>query len=222
MYGGGRLSNENIKNQQPNSHDWFYALGALKTTKSNPFELTNVDMDLDEPTMYPTDTNKIDYGLFNKCMFADSMIRVGNTWHLYYGAGDMYVGLATARADFSAGASDYTYNAGILIAATKALNKRYDNNKTALDIEYVLEVRDFNDNLLSSVLRDYSVGHFSQSEMGKYSRGENVDISIDLNSISELGDNYYVTSYLRDASSQEILNQPSAYLVVSPVVTFLD
>ena len=222
MYGGGRLSDANIQNQQANASGWFYALGALKTTKSNPFELTNVRMDLDEPTMYPTDTNKIDYGLFIKCMFADSMIRVGNTWHLYYGAGDMYVGLAMARADFSAGASSFNLEGDNLVSATKALNKKYDNNKTDYAIEYVLDVHDFNGVKLATAVEAYDVKHFTHLELGKYSRGQDISASIDLSTVSGLPANYYVTSYVRDASTDEILNNMASYLVVNPRVTFLD
>jgi hypothetical protein len=126
-----------IQHQQPNASGWFYALGVLKTTQSNPFELTNVRLDLDEPTMYPTDTNKIDYGLFNKCMFADTMIRYENKWYFYYGAGDMYVGLATARGDFSAGAATFNQDGDNLEISTLALNKRYENDKSDYDIEFV-------------------------------------------------------------------------------------
>ncbi|NCA97300.1 MAG: hypothetical protein EOM77_03865 [Bacteroidia bacterium] len=222
MYGGGRLSNSNIQYQQANASGWFYALGALKTTKSNPFELTNLDLDLDEPTMYPTDTNKIDYGLFNKCMFADSMIRVGNTWHLYYGAGDMYVGLAFARADFSAGASDYVLDENTLTAYSKALNKKYNGDKTDMDIEYVMEVRGLDGALLDSEVQSYALKHFSHLELGKYSQGEEIAVSLDLSTVSGLGENYYVTSYVRDATSLETINNPSAYLVVTPTVTFID
>ncbi len=222
MYGGGRLSNENIQYQQANASGWFYALGALKTTKSNPFELTNVQSDLDEPTMYPTDTNKIDYGLFNKCMFADSMIRVGNTWHLYYGAGDMYVGLAMARADFSAGASEFVIDNQTLTAATKALNKKYDTNKSDYEIEYVLDVHDFSGTRLHTHSQAFSIQHFTHLELGKYSRGQDISVNIDLSSVSGLGENYYVTSYVRDAQSQETINNVASYLVVTPTVTFLD
>ena len=36
MYGGGVLSDPAIQHQQPNASGWFYALGVLKTTQSNP------------------------------------------------------------------------------------------------------------------------------------------------------------------------------------------
>ena len=222
MYGGGRLSDPNIQHQQANANGWFYALGALKTTKSNPFELTNIQMDLDEPTMYPTDTNKIDYGLFNKCMFADSMIRVGNTWHLYYGAGDMYVGLAQARADFSAGAANYELDGNVLSSSSKALNKKYNNDKTDYDIDFVLEVFDLDGSLLHSRVEAYVIKHFSHSELGKYSTGEDINVAVDLSTISGLPDNYYVNSYVRDGASHEMMNNVSSFLVVTPNVTFLD
>ncbi len=218
MYGGGRLSDENIQYQQANASGWFYALGALKTTKSNPFELTNVRMDLDEPTMYPTDTNKIDYGLFIKCMFADSMIRVGNTWHLYYGAGDMYVGLAMARADFSAGASNFDYDGQTLTASTQALNKKYDGDKTNYAVEYVLDVYDLSGYKIHSVSQSYNVKHFSHLELGKYSRGQDMSVSLDIETVPDLPFDYYVTSYVRDAETEEMINNPSSYLVVHPSV----
>jgi len=221
MYGGGRLSDPALQNQQDNAHGWFYALGVLKTTKSNPFELTNARMDLDEPTMYPTDTNKIDYGLFNKCMFADSMIRIGNTWHLYYGAGDMYVGLARARADFASGASDFSREGDVLTAASKALNKRYGADKTNYAIEYVMQVHDLSGNQLYERAESHSIAHFSHSELGKYSTGESLSISVDLSSIGSLPEGYYVDAFIRDATSGETINNVLSYLVAEPIVTFV-
>ncbi|MFA5421184.1 MAG: discoidin domain-containing protein [Bacilli bacterium] len=218
MYGGGRLSNPNLKNQQDNSHDWFYALGALKATKSNPFELTNVQMDLDEPTMYPTDTNKIDYGLFNKCMFADSMIRIGNTWHLYYGAGDMYVGVALARADFSAGASDYERVEDVLTASTLALNKKYGADKKDYAVEYVLDIYDASGALLHREIEEFAIPHFSHSELGKYSSGMAIEVSLDLATIDSLPADFYAISYVRDATTEETLSNISSFVNVIPTV----
>lgn len=218
MYGGGRLSDGNLQYQQPNVNGWFYALGVLKTTKSNPFELTNVKLDLDEPTMYPTDTNKIDYGLFNKCMFADTMIRHNNKWYFYYGAGDMYVGLATARGDFSASASSFDVNGNVLTAATKALNKKYGDDKTAFDVEYVADVYDINGNKLKSVSQKYSVKHFTQTALGSYFRGEDISVSVDLSTIAGLSSEYYVVTYVRDAVTKELLNNKSTYTVVNGAV----
>jgi predicted GH43/DUF377 family glycosyl hydrolase len=222
MYGGGVLSDPNIEKEQPNVTDWFYALGVLKTTKSNPFELTNVRLDLDEPTMYPTDTNKIDYGLFpNGCMFADSMIRHEGRWYLYYGAGDMYVGLATARADFGAGASSYSHDGSLVTASTMALNKRYEGTKTPYAIEYVLEVRDLDGNLLDTAVSSYSVPHFSTLDLGKYSSGIPISVSIDLDNILDLPNDYYLTSYVREDDTSSIVNNPSHYLAVTPTVTHM-
>lgn len=219
MYGGGRLSDGNLQNQQPNATGWFYALGVLKTTKSNPFELTNLRKDLDEPTMYPTDTNKIDYGLFNKCMFADSMIRVGNTWRLFYGAGDMYVASATARADFSAGAADFTLEGTVLTASTLALNKAYGSDRTDRQVEFVAQVYDFSGTKLGETSAAQSIEHFSHSVLGKYSTGTPVSVSLDLSGIAGLPGNYYVSCFLRDASTHEVLNNPSWFTVVTPTVT---
>lgn len=217
MYGGGRLSDGDLQFKQPNVNGWFYALGVLKTTKSNPFELTNYKMDLDEPTMYPTDTNKIDYGLFNKCMFADTMIRNNNVWYFYYGAGDMYVGLATARGDFAAGASEYSFDedSGVLTASTKAMNKKYGEDKTAYDIKYVAEIYSLDGVEIDTIEKNYSIGHFSQDKMGVYSCGEDISIEIDT---SLFGEEYYVTTYVADASSGERLNNVSTYTVVKGVV----
>lgn len=219
MYGGGVLSDPNIQNQQGNATGWFYALGALKTTKSNPFELTNVQIDLDEPTMYPTDTNKIDYGLFNKCMFADSMIRVGNTWHLYYGAGDMYIGLAQARADFSSAASSFTLENDTLSAYTKALNKKYNGDQTPFDITYVMEVYDLDNNFIKKTTKNFSIPHFAHSELGKYSRGEDIELNLDL---SDLDENYYVNSYVISKEDGTTINNVASYLVLTSSINFLD
>ena len=215
MYGGGKLSDGNIQYQQPNANGWFYALGVLKTTKSNPFELTNVRMDLDEPTLYPMDTNKFDYGLFDKCMFADTMLRVNNKWYLYYGSGDMYVGLATARADFGAGAATYAKRGNMLTASTYALNKKYNGDKTAWNIKMVANVYGADGALLTSKDRAYSVEHFSHLEKGVYSNGELVTIEVDLSSIVKLPSEYYVEVYLIDAQTGEVLNNPSYYTVVA-------
>lgn len=214
MYGGGRLSNENIQYQQPNANGWFYALGVLKTTKSNPFELTNVRMDLDEPTLYPMDTNKFDYGLFDKCMFADTMLRVNNKWYLYYGSGDMYVGLATARADFSAGAMSFVKNGTLLTASTYALNKRYNGDKTDRNIKVLVNVYGADGALITAQAKPYAIKHFSHLEKGVYANGELVKVEIDLSSVAQLPSQYYVETYLIDAETNEVLNNPSYYTVV--------
>ena len=218
MYGGGTLSDGNIQYQQPNVNGWFYALGVLKTTKSNPFELTNITDDLDEPTLYPTDTNKYDYGLFNKCMFADTMLRVDNTWYLYYGSGDMYVGLATARADFGAGAAEYSLNGTVLTASTYALNKKYGDDRTAWDIDMVAKVYDTDGNLLKTVSVPYAVQHFSHLPEGVYSNGQLVSVEIDLSQIENLSEEYYVETYLADGTTSEMLNRASYYTVVNGIV----
>lgn len=219
MYGGGALSDSSIQYEQPNVNGWFYALGVLKTTWSNPFELTNLTQDLDEPTMHPTDTNKIDYGLFDKCMFADTMIRHDNEWYFYYGAGDMYVGLAQARADFSAGASSYTIEGTTLSASTLALNKSYEDAKGDRPIEYVMEVHTLDGTLLHQASSLYEVPHFTALSEGKYARGIDVEIALDLETILDLPQDYYVTTYIIDAISDDIINNYSHYLVVTPTVT---
>ncbi|MFA5005883.1 MAG: discoidin domain-containing protein [Candidatus Izemoplasmatales bacterium] len=214
MYGGGRLSDGNLQNEQENVSGWFYALGVLKTTKSNPFELTNLRLDLNEPAMHPTDTNKIDYGLFRKCMFADSMIRHDNTWYLYYGAGDMYVAVATARADFAAGAAGFRLDGSVLTASTLALNKAYGADKSDRSVEFVLEVHALDGTLLDAVVSPYAVPHFSRTALGKYSTGIPVDVAVDLSLIESLPAQYYVVAFVRDADTHENLNHPSVYTVV--------
>jgi predicted GH43/DUF377 family glycosyl hydrolase len=218
MYGGGRLSDNNLQFEQPNVNGWFYALGVLKTTKSNPFELTNVRMDLDEPTLHPTDTNKIDYGLFNKCMFADSMIRYNNQWFLYYGAGDMYIGLAKARGDFSASAADYQLENNLLTVSSIALNKKYGPDKSAYAIEFVSELYDLAGNKISEQIVDYSIKHFSHLDLGIYAKGEDVKVEWDLNSITNLPEQYYIRSYIRDAKTLEVINNLSSYAKISASV----
>jgi predicted GH43/DUF377 family glycosyl hydrolase len=219
MYGGGTLSDGNLQYSLPNVTGWFYALGVLKTTKSNPFELTNVRFDLDEPTMYPTDTNKIDYGLFNKCMFADSMIRHDNKWYLYYGAGDMYVGVATSRGDFSAGAATFELNGTTLTASTMALNKAYAGDKSSREVEMVASVYSTEGTLISEIIIDFDIAHFSTLSAGIYANGVEVSIEINLSYILDLPANYYVTVYLRDNSTLEVINQPSSYAVIESVVS---
>ncbi len=219
MYGGGTLSNSDIQNQQPNVSGWFYALGVLKTTKSNPFELTNISIDLDEPTMYPTDTNKIDYGLFNKCMFADSMIRYDNQWYLYYGAGDMYVGMATSRADFSAGAVEYAKAGNILTATTLALNKKCGLDKSDYMIELVSEVYQLDGTLIDTFVAPYTIEHFTHSPLGGYYAGEEISLDINLDEALGLMDSYYIVTYVRDASTLEVINNISSYLEVTSIVT---
>jgi len=215
MFGGGRLTDANLQNEFGDVHGWFYALGVLKTTKSNPFELTNLMADVSEPTMYPTDTNKFDYGTFNKCMFADSMIRYNNEWLLYYGAGDMYVGLATSRADFSAAAATYATSGTILTASTKALNKRYGSDRSDYAVEFVSEIRDLDGTILHTEATPYALPHWSHDPLGKYSTGTTINVSTDLNAIADLPSSYDVVSYVRDASTKEELNNESSYLVTS-------
>ena len=171
--------------------------------------------------MYPTDTNKIDYGLFDKCMFADTMIRHDNVWYFYYGAGDMYVGLATARAAFSAGASSYELDEDEmkLTASTVALNKKYGDDKTDRIVKYVAEVYSIDGVKIAAVDKEMTIKHFTHLEGGKYSRGEEVFIEIDLSSIAASYDNYYVTTYIADALTGERLNNPSTYTVVGAITS---
>lgn len=219
MYGGGVLSDNNIQYQQPNvTGGWFYALGVLKTTKSNPFELTNVKLDIDEPTMYPTDTNKIDYGLFDKCMFTDTLIRKDNVWYLYYGAGDMYVGLATARGDFGAHAATFSYNNEVVTAKTKALNKKYGQDQTSWEVCFVAEVYNLDGQLIAKQKQQYTIEHFLHSAMGIYSEGQDIEVSVDLTTIANMPEQYYISSYVEDKDSGEMLNNVSTYTYVTPFI----
>ena len=54
----------------------------------------------------------------------------------------MYVGLATANGDFSAGAAAFEVNGNVLTAKTKALNKKYGQDKSDYEIQFVAEVYD--------------------------------------------------------------------------------
>jgi hypothetical protein len=152
-------------------------------------------------------------------MFADSMIRHNNTWYLYYGAGDMYVGLAMARADFSAGAARFNFVENVLTASTKALNKKYGDDKTDYDIEFVARVYDLEGNLLHEELVEYSIKHFSHLEMGKYANGEDIIVSVDLSEITNLPTDYYVSCFVIDQATGEIINNISTYTNVTPIIT---
>ena len=170
--------------------------------------------------MYPTDTNKIDYGLFNKCMFADTMIRYENKWYFYYGAGDMYVGLATARGDFSAGAATFNQDGDNLEISTLALNKRYENDKSDYEIEFIVEGYDLNENpLFTSPLKtSYSVPHFSKLPLGKYATGIPISQTLDLTE-SAFSNDYYLKAYVVDKTTEEVINLVSFYLVITPTIT---
>ncbi|TVP95509.1 MAG: hypothetical protein EA374_03635 [Acholeplasmatales bacterium] len=215
LYGGPGLSDPDIMNQQFSANGWFYALGALKATKSNPFELTNITFDLDEPSMHPTDTNKWDYGMFDKCMFADQMIRFGNTWKMYYGAGDTFTHLATSRADYGSGVARFSLTDTHLRANTYALNKAFGGDKMPIGIEFVAYVHDLDGQLIDEVVISYDVPHFSQLEMGVYDRGIAIELNIELTTLPE---QYYVQAFVRDALTGEILNNVSTHTVIVAVV----
>ena len=151
-------------------------------------------------------------------MFADTMLRVDNKWYLYYGSGDMYVGLATARADFGVGAAEYSLDGTVLTASTYALNKKYGDDRTAWDIDMVAKVYDTNGNLLKTVSVPYTVEHFSHLPEGVYSNGQLVSVEIDLSQIENLPQEYYVETYLADGTTAEMLNRASYYTVVNGIV----
>jgi hypothetical protein len=152
-------------------------------------------------------------------MFADSMIRHDNKWYLYYGAGDMYVGLATARADFGAGAATFEMTGSVLSASTMALHKSYGLDKSPRAIELVMVMRDHLGTTLHVEIAPFTVAHFSQLAGGVYSRGVPISVSVDLSSIVNLPSDYVVTVYVRDAGGLDTLNQASHYVTVTPVIT---
>ena len=208
MYGGTVLSDSNIQYQQPAVNGWFYGLGLAKISKANPFEILNVDKkDLYEPFMYPTETNKIDGGLFAKCMFADTIVRYNDKWYFYYGAGDMYVGLATANASFSAPASTYLPIGETGVKATLlAQNRKYGEDKSSANVQYVSEVYKADGTLLSTSRKSFEIVHFSHTPQGEYYTGTEISVNVDLPTTGSC----YVVTYLTDASGK-VLNEKSSY-----------
>ncbi|MDD4166645.1 MAG: hypothetical protein PHN29_06450, partial [Endomicrobiaceae bacterium] len=127
-----------------------------------------------------------------------------------------YIGLAVARGDFSAGAALYNLdNDNILKARTFALNKKYQNDKTTYEIEFVGELYDLAGNKITEVVNDYSIRHYSQSDLGIYSSGEEILVQINLNNITNLPAGYYVITYVRDRVTKELLNNPSVYAKIT-------
>ncbi|MDR1093333.1 MAG: discoidin domain-containing protein [Clostridiales bacterium] len=217
MYGGTRLSDGDLQYRQDGvSGGWFYGLGLARISKANPFELLHPNKrDLFEPFMYPTDTNKIDSALFVKCMFADTMIRHKDKWYFYYGAGDMYVGLATSNASFSAAASDYTASGGTVTASVLAQNRRYDGDKSDMRVRYVYEVYGVDGALLDEGGDFFDIGHFTHAADGIYSRGQSISIDIPAPQAAP----YYVATYLTDMNGK-LLNQKSYYAAMGGATSF--
>ncbi|MBQ8885777.1 MAG: discoidin domain-containing protein [Clostridia bacterium] len=208
MYGGTVLSDWDIQYQQPAVNGWFYGLGLAKISKANPFEIVNIDKkDLFEPFMHPTETNKIDGGLFAKCMFADTIVRYNDKWYFYYGAGDMYVGLATSNASFSAPASTYEALGEAGVKATLlAQNRKYGEDKSAMNVRYVTEVYRADGTLISKNSKSFEIVHFSHTPEGEYYTGTEISVSTQLPATGSC----YVVTYLTDANGK-LLNQKSSY-----------
>ena len=157
--------------------------------------------------MYPTETNKIDGGLFAKCMFADTIVRYNDKWYFYYGAGDMYVGLATANASFSAPASTYSAIGETSVKATLlAQNRKYGEDKSSANVQYVSEVYKADGTLLSVNKKSFEIVHFSHTPQGEYYTGTEISVNVDLPATGSC----YVVTYLTDASGK-VLNEKSSY-----------
>lgn len=211
MYGGGLREGVKYDPSRPNvTGGWFYALGVLKTTKSNPFELMNGELDIMEPFMYPTDTNKIDYGLFNKCMFADTMIRQGDKWYFYYGAGDMYVGLANANASLDVSAARFTKGDGKVTATAKAMNKKYSGDCTAEEVTLHWDVYRTDGVKITERCGEqaFTVEHFSVTGMGEYYDGKQISAEI---AVPDEGEEFYIVVYATN-SQGEVISEISSYV----------
>ena len=216
MYGGTVLSDWNIQYEQPAVNGWFYGLGLAKISKANPFEIVNIDKkDLFEPFMHPTETNKIDGGLFAKCMFADTIVRHNDKWYFYYGAGDMYVGLATSNASFSAPASTYEPFGETGVKATLlAQNRKYGDDKSATNVQYVTEVYAADGTLLSENRKSFEITHFSHTPQGEYYTGTEISVTAELPAAGSC----YVVTYLTDVNGK-VLNQKSSYARLANAAT---
>ncbi len=70
---------------------WFYAISETLFTKA---DLTNKADQLDDCIMKPREP--YESGTFKNCLWMNCIIQHNKQWMLYYGAGDRYVGLATA------------------------------------------------------------------------------------------------------------------------------
>ena len=72
---------------------------------------------------------------------------------------------------------------------------------------------------MKTITKEYVVDHFTHLADGAYSNGIAVNVQIDLSSIAGLPSEYYVETYLEDATTKERLNQESYYTVVNGNVT---
>jgi predicted GH43/DUF377 family glycosyl hydrolase len=70
---------------------WFYAISETLFSKADPAR--KIDQ-LHDCIMKPREP--YESGTFRNCLWMNCIIRHGNQWMMYYGAGDRNVGLATA------------------------------------------------------------------------------------------------------------------------------
>jgi predicted GH43/DUF377 family glycosyl hydrolase len=70
---------------------WFYAISETLFTKA---DLTNKADQLDDCILKPREP--YESGTFKNCLWMNCIIQHDDQWMMYYGAGDRYVGLATA------------------------------------------------------------------------------------------------------------------------------
>jgi len=120
---------------------------------------------------------------------------------------------------FSAGAAEFSKVGNNLEITGLALNKRYENDKSNYDIEFVIEGYNLNgDSLFTPITTTYSVPHFTKLALGKYARGIDISHTLDL-SLDAFSTDYYIKAYVIDKTTMEVINLPSYYLVITPAVT---
>lgn len=76
-----------------------YSVGWVLFSKDDP---TKVMARADQPILEPTESWE-KYGQVYNVTFAEGLVKKGDTWYLYYGAADTYVGVATFREKESVG-----------------------------------------------------------------------------------------------------------------------
>jgi predicted GH43/DUF377 family glycosyl hydrolase len=72
-----------------------YSTGAVLFSKDDP---TKVLKRTDVPFLEPEEPHEI-YGQVSNVVFTEGLIKVGNTWHLYYGGADSNINVATFTGD---------------------------------------------------------------------------------------------------------------------------
>lgn len=76
-----------------------YSVGWVLFSKDDP---TRVMARADQPILEPTESWE-KYGQVYNVTLAEGLVKKGDTWYLYYGAADTYVGVATFREKESVG-----------------------------------------------------------------------------------------------------------------------